>query len=108
MLQRCGLNLAGLTTVRASFDIASAWGLFGDSHRLESLSRLCWRPGIRTYIYHNAAQDALYTPQALLLLFYWSKGSELDAPHTRLDAPNDRLDSPYEELLFGGEQDEKQ
>lgn len=47
MLKRCGLNLAGFTTIRACFDIAPACsGVFGDSHRLESLSRICWRLGI--------------------------------------------------------------
>lgn len=70
-----GLDLNSLTHIRAYVDIGQTCSQdLGDGIHKMSLKRICQRFGIRTFSYHNAAHDALYTIQALLKLFCLYEG----------------------------------
>ena len=70
VLKSCGLDMNNLVHVTAYIDIAPAGSyFFSDGIRRLSLKRICQRLRIRTFSYHNAAHDSLYTLQALLLIF---------------------------------------
>ncbi|KAL9106528.1 MAG: hypothetical protein Q9227_008443 [Pyrenula ochraceoflavens] len=70
MLERCGCSLKDVPNIKALIDIAEIGSRLNRSKDTLSLKRICQQLGIRTHGFHNAAHDALYTLQALLLLFH--------------------------------------
>lgn len=87
LLERCGLNLNSLNNVKACIDIAPACSHFlcDRIHRM-SLKHICQHLEIRTFSYHNAAHDALYTLQALLKLSCLYKDDESTSPYKVLSS----------------------
>lgn len=93
ILDKCGLDLDSLTYVRAYIDIAPTCShFFGDGIHHLSLKKICQYLRIRTFSYHNAAHDALYTLQVLLKLFCLYEEKKLASPYNILSMPPDDND----------------
>ena len=94
MLEKCGLDLNGLTQIRACIDIAlTCTHFFDDITHIMSLKHICQRLEIRTMSFHNAAHDALYTLQALLKLFCLYKDEKLPSSDSIMQTPQDKTEA---------------
>lgn len=69
-LKRCGFDITDIPNIVLIIDLAPIASYFlNDSSKFLSLKHVCQRLNIRRCGFHNAGHDALYTLQALLLLF---------------------------------------